>query len=73
MVLFSFSDVSSENTMYRIRIITYYSSLLLPTLHFPAFAFLSGIWAYFIIPETRGRTLEQIDGVSYTSSSETYF
>lgn len=28
------------------------------------FSLLSGVWSYYIIPETRGRTLEQIDGVS---------
>ncbi|KAG9600015.1 hexose carrier protein, partial [Aureobasidium melanogenum] len=28
---------------------------------FAAFCFLAGVWAYFLVPETRGRTLEQMD------------
>ncbi|THY80684.1 hexose carrier protein [Aureobasidium pullulans] len=28
---------------------------------FAVFCFLAGVWAYFLVPETRGRTLEQMD------------
>lgn len=39
---------------------------------FAAFAFLSGIWAYFIAPETKGQTLEQMDQVfkSHTAAHD---
>lgn len=37
---------------------------------FGIFAALSGIWTYFFVPETKGRTLEQIDALFHTHSAE---
>ncbi|RSH80159.1 hypothetical protein EHS25_007264 [Saitozyma podzolica] len=36
---------------------------------FAAFSFLSGIWAWFIAPETKGRTLEQMDLVFHSHTA----
>ncbi|KAJ5653702.1 hypothetical protein N7490_000705 [Penicillium lividum] len=37
---------------------------------FGAFCVLSGVWTYFFVPETKGRTLEQMDQVFKDNSSE---
>ena len=39
---------------------------------FAAFSFLSGVWAWLIAPETKGRTLEQMDEVfkSHTAAHD---
>ncbi len=37
---------------------------------FGVFSLLSGIWSYFIVPETNGRTLEQMDDVFNDNSGE---
>lgn len=39
---------------------------------FACFSFLSGVWAFFIAPETKGRTLEQMDQVfkSHTAAHD---
>ncbi|KAJ6113871.1 hypothetical protein N7523_007188 [Penicillium sp. IBT 18751x] len=37
---------------------------------FAVFCVLSGIWTYFFVPETKGRTLEQMDHVFKDNSSE---
>jgi len=36
---------------------------------FGAFAVLSVIWAYFVAPETKGKTLEEIDQLFHNSAS----
>jgi hypothetical protein len=30
---------------------------------FAIFSFLSGVWSYFVVPETAGRTLEDMDAI----------
>jgi hypothetical protein len=37
---------------------------------FAVFCVLSGVWTYFFVPETKGRTLEQMDHVFKDNSSE---
>lgn len=37
---------------------------------FAVFCVLSGLWTYFFVPETKGRTLEQMDHVFKDNSSE---
>lgn len=37
---------------------------------FAVFCLLAGVWTYFFVPETKGRTLEQMDHVFKDNSSE---
>ena len=37
---------------------------------FGVFAILSGVWTYFVVPETNGRTLEQMDDVFKDNTAE---
>jgi hypothetical protein len=37
---------------------------------FAVFCILSGVWTYFFVPETKGRTLEQMDHVFKDNSNE---
>lgn len=37
---------------------------------FAVFCILAGIWSYFFVPETMGRTLEQMDHVFKDNSNE---
>ncbi|RMJ21850.1 Monosaccharide transporter [Aspergillus sp. HF37] len=37
---------------------------------FAVFCVLSGVWTFFVVPETKGRTLEQMDDVFKDNSSE---
>ena len=30
---------------------------------FCSFCFLAGVWAYFLVPETKGKTLEEVQGM----------
>ena len=37
---------------------------------FVCFCFLSGVWAYFLVPETKGKTLEEMDAVFGDTSAQ---
>ena len=37
---------------------------------FACFCLLSGVWAYFLVPETKGKTLEELDAIFGDGSAQ---